>query len=99
MINSGSKYKTKGEIDMENVKVYQLNEYDAVAAESLEQAKEYYRKETGLSDEEAFYDFEPTELPLDFEAYTDETRSSKEALISVIKEYWKGKPFIALSSD
>ncbi|BAQ11466.1 hypothetical protein OXB_2996 [Bacillus sp. OxB-1] len=84
---------------MESVKVFQLNEYDAVAAESLEQAKNYYRKETGLSDDDAFYDYEPTELPLDFEAWTDETRTSKETLRSVVKEHWKGKPFIALSSD
>lgn len=84
---------------MENVKVYQLNEYDTVAAESLEQAKDFYRKETGLSDEEAFYDFESTELPLEHKVYTDESCKTMQPLKTVIEEYWKGEPFIATSSD
>lgn len=84
---------------MENVKVYQLNEYDSVAAESLEQAKDYYRKETGLGDEDAFYDFVPYERSLDEEVYTDETCTDMQSLKSVVEEYWKGMPFVATSSD
>lgn len=84
---------------MENVKVYQLNEYDTVAAESLEQAKDFYQKEIGLSNEDAFYDFEPNEVPLDHKVYTDESCTEMQTLKSIVDEYWKGKPFIATSSD
>lgn len=84
---------------MENVKVYQLNEYDGVFAETLEQAKEYYLKITGLSEEDAFYDYEASELPLDFEVWEDESRQKKQSLKSVAEEFWKGEPFLAFSSD
>ena len=84
---------------MENVKVYQLNEYDGVAAESLDQAKEWYLKATGLSEDDAFYDYEASELPLEFEVWEDESRQKKESLKSVVEEFWKGEPFLAFSSD
>lgn len=89
----------KGAITLENVKVYQLNENDGVAAESLEQAKEYYSKMTGLSDEDAFYDYTAQEIPLDQEMWKDESMTEKETLSDVVKEHWKGKPFIAFSSE
>ena len=84
---------------MENVKVYQLNEYDAVAAETLEDAKDFYRATTGLSDEDAFYDYEPAEYPLDYQIWEDETKTKKQPLKEVVAEYWKGKPFIAFSME
>lgn len=59
---------------LENVKVFQVNEYDGVAATTLEQAKDWYMKVTGLNEEDAFYDYEASELPLDYEIYEDETR-------------------------
>lgn len=81
------------------VKVYQLNEYDGVSAESLEQARAWYLEITGLSEYDAFDDFEPTELPLSYEIYEDETRARKQPLSEVIEESWKGEPFLAFSSD
>lgn len=84
---------------MKNVKVYQLNEYDSVAAVSLEQAKDYYQNETGLSNEDAFYNFVPYERSMEDKVYTDETRTDMQTLSSVVEECWKGKPFIATSSD
>lgn len=84
---------------MENVKVYRLNEYDGVAAVSLEQAKEYYLKMTGLSEEDAFDDYVPTEVPLDFKINEDETKQHKQTLKSIVDEFWEGSPFLAFSSD
>lgn len=83
---------------MENVKVFQLNEFDSVAAFSLEEAKEWYRNETGLSSEEAFYDYIPHERGMEEKVYTDETCTDMQSLESVVKECWRGEPFIATSS-
>lgn len=84
---------------MENVKVYQLNENDGVAATSLAKAKAYYSEMTGLNDEDAYYDFEAKEVPLSMETWTDETMKNKETLHDIVQECWKGKPFIAFSSE
>lgn len=84
---------------MENVKVYQLNEYDGVAAESLEQAKEWYLENVALNEEEAFDESEVGELPMDYEVYRDESLQYKQSLKSVIEERWKGEPFLAFACD
>lgn len=84
---------------MAKVKVFQLNEWDGVAAESLEQAKDWYLKTTGLNEEDAFDDYEANELPLTFEMWEDETRSKKQTLQSEIEKSWEGKPFLIFSSE
>lgn len=84
---------------MENVKVFQLNETDGVAAENLEQAKAWYLDMTGLNEEDAFYDYEATEFPLTYKVWEDETRKRKQSLREVIAELWEGEPFIAFSTE
>ena len=84
---------------MENVKVYRLNEYDGVAAETLEQAKEWYLEMTGFIEEEAFDEDEIGELPMDYEVYRDESLQHKQSLKSVIEDRWKGEPFLAFTCD
>jgi len=81
------------------VKVFQVNECDAVAAFSLEEAKEWYMKETGLDAKEAFYDYKAEEVPLDKLIWEDETMKNKISVYQVVQEYWKGQPFIAVSSE
>ena len=39
-------------MEREKVKLFKVNDYDWVAAESAEQANEWYKKEYGLSDED-----------------------------------------------
>ena len=39
-------------MDRTKVKLFKMNDYDWVAAESAEQANEWYKKEYGLSDED-----------------------------------------------
>jgi hypothetical protein len=81
------------------VKVFQLNECDAVAAFFLEEAKEWYMKETGLDAKEAFYDYKAEEVPLDQLIWEDETMKNKISIHQVVEEYWNGQPFIAVSSE
>lgn len=79
--------------------MYLLNGFDGVAAKTLKEAKEWYLKTTGLNKEDAFYDYEASEMALDFEVWRDESRQSKQSLKSVIQEHWKGEPFLVISSE
>jgi hypothetical protein len=80
------------------VQVFQLNEYDAVAALTPGQAQEYYMKLTGLDEEEAVPD-EITVVPMDYMVWEDETMKSKMSVKTLIENEWKGEPFIAFSSE
>lgn len=84
---------------LKDVKVFQLNESDAVAAESIEDAKEFYLKTTGLSEDDAFYGEEPVELSLDGLYWEDETRVRKVTLSDMLVKDWKGTPYIILSTE
>ena len=47
------------------VHIYKMNDYDWVAAKSMEEARTFYKDMTGLSDEEAFdgeYELDDEEL-------------------------------------
>lgn len=82
----------------EKVYVFQVCESDAVAAYYLEDALKFYKELTGLNDDE-LYDYEDIETV----PFTKKVRKGEdeEGLITVgeiVKEYWEGKPFIALST-
>lgn len=83
---------------LKDMKAFQVNEYDTVAAYSLEEAKTFYLKHTGMDEKEAFYDFEAEERSLDEMIWEDETRQSKQSIKQVIQEYWDGSPFIVCST-
>lgn len=86
-------------MNIDNVKVFQLNECDAVAAETVKEAQKWYMEITGLSEQEAFYGEEPKEVSLTHEIWQDETRKKKEVLKDVLEELWEGKPFIIFSTE
>ena len=98
-VNYAVNYNSEEKLNIDNVKVFRLNECDAVAAETVEQAKEWYLEKTGLSEEDAFYGEEPVEVPLSYEIWEDENRLKKQALKDVITESWKGEPFIAFTTE
>ncbi|MBL4951089.1 hypothetical protein JK635_02390 [Neobacillus sp. YIM B02564] len=78
------------------VHVYQMNEYDAVAAESVEQAIEYYSQFEPLDEE----DIENIEVvPMDYQVWDDEERTKKISIREIIENEWKGEPFIAFSTE
>lgn len=84
--------------EQENIQVYQLCECDAVAAETLEQAIEWYMVETGLTEDD-LYPLDEIELvPMDRKVMAD----GEGVLISVqeiINRYWDGKPFRAVTTE
>lgn len=82
-----------------NMKAFQINESDTVAAYTLEEAKQYYRKITGLSDDDAFYDYEARECSLDELIWDDEERTKQKTLREAIDQYWEGEPFIVCTTE
>jgi hypothetical protein len=82
---------------LQDVKAFQLNDDDTVAAYTLEEAKKYYQKITGLDDEDAFRD--PCERSLDAMIWEDEHMKNKISIREAIQIYWEGEPFIIASSE
>ena len=89
--------KIAKELGLKDVKAFRLNEDDAIAAYSMEEAKAWYMELTGLNDEEAFYDFEPEELNLDEMIWEDESMKNKLSIQQAIERYWDNEPFIVVS--
>jgi hypothetical protein len=89
--------ETAEEKGLQDVMVFRVCECDAVAAYSQEEATTWYKKLTGLDDDE-LYDYDEVEvMPLDAEYWYDEKRTHKRTLTSMIEERWEGQPFIALT--
>jgi len=82
-----------------DVKVFQLNDSDAVAAYTLEDAKEWYLAHTGLSAKNAFEDYEAEEVSNDYKVYKTEENMEhgKIKVQEIVKQYWQGTPFIVFS--
>ena len=84
-------------IEQKMINVYQVCEGDAVAATCAEEAKNWYKQITGITDEE-LYSYEEIEiLPLDYEVRAGEDTEEMISVKEILKQYWKGKPFIAIS--
>ena len=84
--------------ELDFVYVFRLCDCDAVAARSLEEAIEWYKNLTGLTDDE-LYDYEDMELVE--HCHKVKAIEGGEALISVreiLEKYWKGEPFIAVTT-
>jgi hypothetical protein len=77
------------------VHVYRMNEYDAVAAESDEQAIQYYSQFETL-DEDKIENIEV--VSMDYMVW-DEERKGKIYVREIIENEWKGEPFIAFSTE
>lgn len=84
--------------ELDFVYVYRLCDCDAVAAHSLEDAIEWYKNLTGLTDDE-LYDYEDMELIE--HSHKVNASEDEEGLISVreiLEKHWKGEPFIAVTT-
>lgn len=82
-----------------DVKVFMLNEADAVAAESLEDAKAWYLKNVIMDVGVAFMDYEAHEVELTYAVWQDDKKTKKEVLSDLILEFWQGVPFIIFSTE
>jgi len=98
MLNNGE-LKIPEEKGLKDVHVFQICECDAVAAYSLEEAIEWYKKETGLSDEDLYSYDEIETISPDCKVLNAENIDEMISVQEIINTYWNGSPFIALSTE
>lgn len=84
---------------LEDVHVFQICECDAVAAYTLEEAMEWYKKETGVSDEELYSYDEIEIISPDCKVCNAENKDEMISVQEIINIHWNGEPFIALSTE
>ena len=83
---------------LQDVKVFQLCECDAVAAYTLEEAKLWYTKTTGITDDEMYDDEEIEVVSLDSKVRKDEDTADLISVREIVETYWNGEPFIAVTA-
>lgn len=83
---------------LEGVSVWWVCECDAVAAYSYEEAVEWYKNLTGLLDDELYVKEDAEEIPFNYELRESEDNFNTTTVGKVVKEYWKGEPFIAVTT-
>lgn len=81
------------ELRVKDVKIFELDELDAVAAQTEEEAVSFY---TDLTRVEVI---EVTEIPRDYEIYEDESMEKKRSVGSLVDEGWDGEPFIVYTTN
>lgn len=85
------------EKQLQGVYVFQICEGDAVAARTQDDARKFYKELTGFTDEE-LYNYEDVEMvSLEHKVQRGEGTEELITVREIIKEYWKGRPFIAFS--
>lgn len=84
---------------LQDVLVFQLCECDAVAAYSLDEAKSWYKAETGLTDEDLYSDEEVKIVSPDLVVRKDADSSDFITVREIVDAYWEGEPFIAISTE
>lgn len=86
-------------MNIENVFVYRICECDAVAAYSLEDAIEWYKKFTGVELDE-LYTYDDVEIVDKSDSvWSDEDMKEKITVGEIINREWNGEPFIAISYE
>ena len=73
-----------------NIKLFQMNDYDWVCAESIEQANDWYKKEFDLSEEEQPIE-DVVEVPLELEFLWHHTDAEYYLNVSQLEVEYIGK--------
>ncbi|MFS0904157.1 hypothetical protein AB3N02_13970 [Priestia aryabhattai] len=81
------------ELKVKGVKIFELDELDAVAAQTEKEAISFYTELTGVEVTEA------KEIPRDYEVYEDESMEKKRSVGSLVDEDWDGEPFIVYTTN
>ncbi len=83
---------------LQDVRVFQICESDAVAAYSQDEARGWYKKLTGLSDDD-LYSYENVEIVSpDYKVRKGEDEPGLITVGEIVKTYWNGEPFIAITT-
>lgn len=90
---------SKGEVKgLQDVRVFQLCECDAVAAYTLEEAKSWYKSLTGLKEDDLYSDDEIELVSPDYKVRKGEDDPELISVKEIVEMYWEGEPFIAITT-
>jgi hypothetical protein len=84
---------------LKNIKVFEVCECDAVAAESKEEAINWYMEQTGLDREDLYSNDVIVEVSEHLEVWEDEDMKEKISVADIVRKYWFDGPFIVYSRD
>lgn len=90
--------KITEEKGLNDIRVFQICECDAVATYSLEEAKSWYKEFTGLSDDDLYSDNEIKTVSFDYEVRKSEDDQELISVGEIVNLYWEGEPFIAITT-
>lgn len=83
---------------LQDVHVFQICECDAVAAFSQEEARDWYKELTGLTDDD-LYSYDEVEIVSnDYKVRKSEDDPELISVQEIIETYWDGNPFIAITT-
>lgn len=90
--------KVAEEKGLQDVHVFEICEYDAVAAYSLEEAIAWYKETTGLTDSDLYKYDDIEEVSLDYKIRNSEEDDELISVREILDIHWNGEPFIVYSS-
>lgn len=103
-IPSDSKEKIMNKLEiveekgLQDVHVFQICESDAVAAYSQDEAREWYKGLTGLSDDD-LYSYDEVEIVSpEYKVRKGEDEPGLITVREIVETYWNGEPFIAITT-
>ena len=94
----GKMNKDYVDIDGKEIRVYEICEGDAVAAETDIQAVEWYKDLTGLEDDELYTPENIAIIDPEKSVRNGEDTEEMITVKEIVKEYWAGTPFIAFTT-
>lgn len=84
---------------VKDVKVFELNECDAVAAYTLEDAIEWYTDYTGIEKQELYSGDDVQEIDRSHSIWEDELMEERTTVGKIIDDQFDGEPFIVYSTE
>lgn len=91
--------KVAEEKGLQDVHVFEICECDAVAAYSLEEAINWYKETTGLTDSDLYEYDDIDRISLDYEVRNSEEDDKLISVREILEKNWNGEPFIVYSSE
>ncbi|AMM44985.1 hypothetical protein SP15_185 [Bacillus phage SP-15] len=82
---------------LQDVLVFQLCDCDSVAAYTLDEAIDWYKNLTGLTDDELYPYDEIETVPFDYQVRISESDSTLTTVRQIVDQLWDGTPFIVTS--
>lgn len=82
---------------LQDVRVWRLCESNAVAAYTVDEAIDWYKECTGLTDEELYAYEDIEEVPSETRVMIEEGLEGTESVREIVERNWEDTPFIVIN--